>query len=370
MGESKGLVLVVEDEKAIADLERLYLSRAGYGVQVEADGRAGLAAARALHPVAIILDVGLPILDGTEVCRALRADGDWTPVLFVTARDDEVDRVVGLERVRLFWSDLIVSVRNCPTTICGGGRGMAGVLQPATTCSNSSRDRPNTPAASLLLLRIPLAPLLSHVLVSTPTNVAGRSPSNDQVRHKTPGHTRRRPHSRGAAPDSISAHGELLDPVDGTTSQPSTSPGCSKPSASAARPAISTTTRSAGPRPSTGSPAAPRSRRTQPTCSPTTAVTGRSRTASTTFVTAPTTRTVPRCGPVPRPRSWRRCATSRSACSAWPAGPTSSGPPRRCPAASARPAPSSASSSVEQKGGDHHTATLTKALGDPDSGGC
>jgi len=77
---------------------------------------------------------------------------------------------------------------------------MAGVLQPATTCSNSSRDRPNTPAASLLLLRVPLAPLLSNVLVSTPTNVAGRSPSNDQVRHKTPGHTRRRPHSRGAAP--------------------------------------------------------------------------------------------------------------------------------------------------------------------------
>src|SRR5664280_355007 len=87
--------------------------------------------------------------------------------------------------VRLFWSDLIVSVRNCPATICGGERGMAGVLQPATTCSNSSRDRPNTPAASLLLLRIPLAPLLSHVLVPTPTNVAGRSPSNDQVRHKT-----------------------------------------------------------------------------------------------------------------------------------------------------------------------------------------
>ena len=69
-------------------------------------------------------------------------------------------------------------VRNCPTTICvicGGGRGMAGVLQPATTCSNSSRDRPNAPAASLLLLRIPLAPLLSHVLVSTPTNVAGKA---------------------------------------------------------------------------------------------------------------------------------------------------------------------------------------------------
>jgi DNA-binding response OmpR family regulator len=94
---TKGLVLVVEDEKAIADLQRLYLTREGFGVHVEADGRSALAAARRLRPVAIILDVGLPELDGTEVCRALRADGDWTPVLFVTARDDEVDRVLGLE---------------------------------------------------------------------------------------------------------------------------------------------------------------------------------------------------------------------------------------------------------------------------------
>jgi DNA-binding response OmpR family regulator len=94
---TKGLVLVVEDEVHISDLLRLYLRREGFGVHVEADGRAGLAAARSLRPVAIVLDVGLPILDGTEVCRALRADGDWTPVLFVTARDDEVDRIVGLE---------------------------------------------------------------------------------------------------------------------------------------------------------------------------------------------------------------------------------------------------------------------------------
>ncbi len=98
MSESgKGLVLVVEDERSIADLERLYLSREGFGVHVETDGRAGLAAARRLHPVAIVLDVGLPGLDGAEVCRQLRQSGDWTPVLFVTARDDEVDRVLGLE---------------------------------------------------------------------------------------------------------------------------------------------------------------------------------------------------------------------------------------------------------------------------------
>lgn len=94
---NKGLVLVIEDERAIADLERLYLSREGFGVHVESDGQAGLAAARRLHPVAIVLDVGLPTLDGTQVCRRLRAEGDWTPVLFVTARDDEVDRVLGLE---------------------------------------------------------------------------------------------------------------------------------------------------------------------------------------------------------------------------------------------------------------------------------
>lgn len=93
----KGLVLVVEDERAISDLLRMYLSREGFGVHVESDGVAGLAAARNLHPVAIILDVGLPGIDGTEVCRQLRADNDWVPVIFCTARDDEVDRVLGLE---------------------------------------------------------------------------------------------------------------------------------------------------------------------------------------------------------------------------------------------------------------------------------
>ncbi len=94
---AKGLVLVVEDEQAIAELERIYLVREGFGVQVETDGEAALSAVRRLRPVAVILDVALPGLDGTEVCRRMRADGDWTPVLFVTARDDEVDRVVGLE---------------------------------------------------------------------------------------------------------------------------------------------------------------------------------------------------------------------------------------------------------------------------------
>jgi DNA-binding response OmpR family regulator len=91
------LVLVVEDEPTIAELQRLYLTREGYGVHIERDGAAGLAAARRIKPVAIVLDVGLPTMDGTEVCRALREAGDWTPVIFVTARDEEVDRILGLE---------------------------------------------------------------------------------------------------------------------------------------------------------------------------------------------------------------------------------------------------------------------------------
>jgi DNA-binding response OmpR family regulator len=94
---ARGLVLVVEDDRAIADLVRLYLRREGFGVQVEGDGAAALDAVARLCPVAVVLDVGLPGLDGIEVCRRLRAGGDWTPVLFVTARDDEVDRIVGLE---------------------------------------------------------------------------------------------------------------------------------------------------------------------------------------------------------------------------------------------------------------------------------
>jgi len=97
LADSRGLVLVVEDEPAICDLIRLYLTRDGFGVHIERDGASGLAAARRLRPAAIVLDVGLPGLDGTEVCRALRAEGNWTPLLFVTARDDEVDRVLGLE---------------------------------------------------------------------------------------------------------------------------------------------------------------------------------------------------------------------------------------------------------------------------------
>ncbi|MFJ3667222.1 response regulator transcription factor [Streptomyces sp. NPDC090106] len=97
MEQGKGLVVIVEDEAHIADLQRMYLGREGFGVHVESDGLAGLAAVRRLRPVAVVLDLGLPGLDGMEFCRRLREGGDWTPILMVTARDEEADRVIGLE---------------------------------------------------------------------------------------------------------------------------------------------------------------------------------------------------------------------------------------------------------------------------------
>jgi len=94
---AQGLVIVVEDDPAVVDLIRLYLGRDGFGIQTYGDGLTALQAIRTHRPVAVVLDIGLPGIDGIEVCRRLRAEGDRTPLLFVTARDDEVDRVLGLE---------------------------------------------------------------------------------------------------------------------------------------------------------------------------------------------------------------------------------------------------------------------------------
>ncbi len=96
-GPGAGTVLVVEDEPAIAELIRTYLERERFAVRVVGDGVTALDAVRRGRPSVVVLDVGLPGMDGTDVCRRMREGGDWTPVLFVTARDDEVDRVLGLE---------------------------------------------------------------------------------------------------------------------------------------------------------------------------------------------------------------------------------------------------------------------------------
>ena len=91
-------VLLVEDEPALAELARLYLERDGHRVQVVGDSDAALTALESREHDLVLLDIGLPgSVDGIEVCRRMRAGDDWTPVIFVTARDDEVDRIIGLE---------------------------------------------------------------------------------------------------------------------------------------------------------------------------------------------------------------------------------------------------------------------------------
>lgn len=97
MPDTQGLVLVAEDDPSIAELERAYLSRAGFGVHVERDGGAAWEAIQRLRPVLLVLDVALPSIDGVELCRRLRGASDWTPVIFVTARGEEIDRLIGLE---------------------------------------------------------------------------------------------------------------------------------------------------------------------------------------------------------------------------------------------------------------------------------
>ncbi len=89
-------ILVVEDEPQIAGLVRDYLEHAGFAVIAAADGVAALALARARRPDALVLDLGLPRVDGLDVIRALRRDSR-VPIVILSARGDESDRVAGLE---------------------------------------------------------------------------------------------------------------------------------------------------------------------------------------------------------------------------------------------------------------------------------
>jgi len=90
-------ILVVEDEVKIASLLKRGLVEESYAVDVTYDGKAGLSAALTGVYQLIVLDIGLPEIDGMEVCRTLRAQGLLTPIIFLTARDSVHDKVLGLD---------------------------------------------------------------------------------------------------------------------------------------------------------------------------------------------------------------------------------------------------------------------------------
>ncbi len=94
---SRHRILVIEDELDIAELMRLHLSDICQQVVVENDGHAGLNQALGSSWDLIVLDLRLPGVDGLEICRQVRANGSYTPILMVTAKSTELDRVLGLE---------------------------------------------------------------------------------------------------------------------------------------------------------------------------------------------------------------------------------------------------------------------------------
>ncbi len=91
------LILLIDDEPSIIQLSRMYLEREGFRIESANDGESAIASVAREHPALVVLDVMLPKLDGFEVCRRLRAMNEPTAILMLTARDEDIDKILGLE---------------------------------------------------------------------------------------------------------------------------------------------------------------------------------------------------------------------------------------------------------------------------------
>jgi two-component system alkaline phosphatase synthesis response regulator PhoP len=91
------LILLVDDEPSIIQLSRMYLERDGFRVESAGDGEAALETVARLRPNLLVLDVMLPKMDGFEVCRRLRGENNPIPIIMLTARDEDIDKIIGLE---------------------------------------------------------------------------------------------------------------------------------------------------------------------------------------------------------------------------------------------------------------------------------
>jgi len=91
------LILIVDDEPSILQLSRMYLERENFRVEAATDGETALEAIQRLNPAMVVLDLMLPKLDGLEVCRRLRAAQNPVAILMLTARDEDIDKILGLE---------------------------------------------------------------------------------------------------------------------------------------------------------------------------------------------------------------------------------------------------------------------------------
>ena len=91
------LILLVDDEPSIVQLARMYLEREGFRIESASDGESALERVTRQHPALVVLDLMLPKLDGLEVCRLLRAAQNSVAILMLTARDEDIDKILGLE---------------------------------------------------------------------------------------------------------------------------------------------------------------------------------------------------------------------------------------------------------------------------------
>jgi two-component system, OmpR family, alkaline phosphatase synthesis response regulator PhoP len=94
---SKELILIVDDEINIIELVRVYMEQEGYRLISALDGRSAIQKIRSESPSLVVLDVMLPELDGFEVCKELRSEGNQVPIIMLTARDEDIDKILGLE---------------------------------------------------------------------------------------------------------------------------------------------------------------------------------------------------------------------------------------------------------------------------------
>jgi two-component system OmpR family response regulator len=130
-------ILIVDDDPHIREVVRFALEKSGYDTVEAADGQAALARFAEAEPELVVLDIVMPELDGTEVCRRIRA-GATTPIVFLSSRDDEIDRIVGLE----LGGDDYVTKPFSPRELVARVRAVLRrtAPRPAATASTASAD--------------------------------------------------------------------------------------------------------------------------------------------------------------------------------------------------------------------------------------
>ena len=177
-------ILIIEDDPEIRSVLRSALKQAGFATREAGDGAEGLAKALNGRDDLIILDIGLPAMDGFDLCRRLRAEKD-TPVLFLTARDDEIDRVVGLELggddyvTKPFSPRELVARVRAILKRSQGGAGANGTLRRGVLELDPARHLCRVDGRNVALTQREMAIL--SLLMSRPENVFAKPQLSDAV---------------------------------------------------------------------------------------------------------------------------------------------------------------------------------------------